>query len=55
MKAILYLEDGRTLTQTEFYDGDMFLFTWDVDNNKPWYNSIKAYDSQGNVMFEDFR
>ena len=28
-KVELYLEDGRTLSQTEFYDNDMFLFTWE--------------------------
>lgn len=49
----LYLEDGRTLAQTEFYDGDMFLFTWDVDNNKQWYNGIRAYDFQGNLIYEE--
>ena len=33
----------------------MFLFTWEDDNNEIRFEGIKAYDSNGNIIFEDFR
>ncbi|MDR7870787.1 MAG: hypothetical protein RIN55_08020 [Tissierellaceae bacterium] len=50
-KVEVYVDDGSVLSQTEFYD-DMFLLTW-VDEVK--FSSIKAYDSHGNILFEDDR
>jgi hypothetical protein len=51
-KVELYLDDGRTLSQTEFYDDDMFLFTWKGESK---LSEIKAYDSQGNILFKDYK
>lgn len=51
-KVELNLEDGTTFSQTEFYNDDMFLFTWEGEAG---ISGIKAYDSQGNILFEDDR
>jgi hypothetical protein len=48
----LHLEDGTTLSQTKFYDDNMFLFTWEGESG---IGDVKAYDSQGNILFEDYR
>lgn len=47
----LTIKDGTVLSTTEFYD-DMFLITSEETTN---FRSIKAYDDQGNVLFEDDR
>lgn len=48
------LKNGENLTETEFYD-DLFLFTWKSDNDSnAWsFSNIKAYDVDGNIVFED--
>lgn len=51
-KVELYLEDGRSFTQTKFYDDDMFLFTWDGQSE---ISGFRAFDSQGNILFDDDR
>lgn len=48
----LNLEDGTTFSQTEFYDDDMFLFTWEGEAG---ISGVKAYDSQGNILFDEDR
>ena len=52
-KVELHLKDGNVLSQTDFYDGDMFLFTWDSDFTQMWVNRIKAYDALGNLIYEE--
>jgi len=52
-KVELQLEDGSTLSQTDFYDGDMFLFIWENDFTQIWLNSLKAYDDLGNLIYEE--
>lgn len=52
-KVELQLEGGSTLSQTDFYDGDMFLFIWENDFTQIWLNSIKAYDALGNLILEE--
>ncbi len=44
-------DSGTVLTQTDFYD-DMFLLTVEEETR---FHSIKAYDSQGNILYEDDR
>lgn len=44
-------DNGTVLSQTEFYD-DMFLLTLEAETR---FDSIKAYDSQGNILFEEDR
>ncbi|MGN9164845.1 hypothetical protein ACTNDY_06105 [Tissierellaceae bacterium HCP3S3_D8] len=49
------LKNGESLTETEFYD-DLFLFTWKYDKDSYYdrvVNNIKAYDADGNIVFED--
>ncbi|WP_353092828.1 hypothetical protein [Tissierella praeacuta] len=46
------LENGDILTQNEFYEG-MFLVTWSAnDDSLMDFAGIKAYDSNGNILFE---
>lgn len=52
VKIELLLNDGSTLVQTEFYDDDMFLFTWEGEFR---LDSLRAYDSGGSLIFEDYR
>ena len=48
----IILNDGRTLTQSEFYD-DLFLFIWNTyDNRSQGYNLLKGYNSDNNVLYE---
>jgi hypothetical protein len=52
-KIELTLDNNEIHTQTEFYD-DLFLFTWNTNNNKGWrFKSIKGYDSENNIIFVD--
>lgn len=51
----LTLEDGRILTQTQFYD-NMFLIPWTIDNIKnTYFEKIKGYDASDKVIFESDR
>jgi len=48
----IVLNDGNTLTQSEYYD-DLFLFTWNSnDNRSKGYKSIKGYDADNEVIYE---
>jgi len=48
----IILDDGRILTQSEFYD-DLFLFTWEsFDNHSLGSKNLKGYDSDNNVIYE---
>jgi hypothetical protein len=48
----IVLDNGETLTQSEFYD-DLFLFTWkSKDNSFKGYKSIKGYDTDNEVIYE---
>lgn len=54
-KIELTLEDGEVFTQTEFYDNDLFLFTWKSEVNKDKdkdHKSLKGYDADNNLIFE---
>lgn len=53
-KVQITLNNGKVFTDTEFYE-DLFLFTWKADNDdQSWYfNNIKGYDSNNNIIFED--
>ncbi len=58
-KIELTLDDGTVLAQSDFYD-DMFLLTWTDEMQKGKRNphvrqvkSIKGYDSEGLVVYED--
>lgn len=45
--------NGQSLTQTEFYE-DLFLFTWQAkENERLNFESIRTYDSEGNMIFEE--
>ena len=52
-KIEITLDNGKVLTQTEFYD-DLFLITWssNVAENLNFIK-IKGYDSGNNVLFEE--
>lgn len=44
---------GEVLTQTQFHD-NMFIFTWESEDYKSGYvGKVKAYDNEGNLVFED--
>lgn len=53
-KIQITLNNGETFTETEFYE-DLFLFAWEVDNEEQdrYFNNIKGYDSNNNVIFQD--
>ncbi len=52
-KVQITLDNGKVLTQTEFYD-DLFLFTWKSNDKNEWgFKNIKGYDSDNNIIFED--
>lgn len=45
-------KSGEIFTESMFYD-DMFLFTWESENSRlGWYEEIKGYDGDGNLIFE---
>lgn len=48
-RIIITLENGETIEETQFYD-DMFLIAWD---GIQYLKTIKAYDSDNNLIFED--
>jgi len=54
IKIQITLNNGKVFTETEFYE-DLFLFTWKADNDDEgwWFNNIKGYDLNNNVVFED--
>ena len=53
-KIQITLNNGKVFTETDFYE-DLFLFTWKADNDDEawWFNNIKGYDSNDNLIFED--
>lgn len=52
-KIEILLDNGQVLQETKFYE-DMFIFLDTGPNNKfPYVVSVKAYDLEGNVIFED--
>lgn len=52
-KVEVTLGNGNVLTQTNFYD-DLFLLTWkSPDNTNLFFKSLKGYDVNDNVIFED--
>jgi len=54
-KVEIILDNGQVLTQTDFYD-DLFLFTWkSPENDSVYYVSIRGYDADNNVIFEENR
>lgn len=51
-KVEITLDNGEIFTQTEFYE-DLFLFHWESSREKGGgFNNIKAYDIDGNVIFQ---
>lgn len=49
-KVEVVLNNGDTLVQENFYD-DMFLIHW-VANDSKYYSKVRAYDEDGNMVFE---
>lgn len=47
------LDNGDIFTQNEFYE-DMFLITWNANDDRVMdFAGIRAYDSNGNILFEN--
>ena len=46
------LNNGQVLTQSDFYE-HLFLFTWTYENDGDWSQSIRGYDSEDNIVFEE--
>jgi hypothetical protein len=52
-KIEIYLSNGDTLTQTDFYD-DLFLLTWKSEGSEYTFMKIlRGYDSDNNIIFEE--
>jgi hypothetical protein len=54
-KIEVTLSNGAIFTQTDFYD-DMFLLTWKLKDKEDLYSkSIKGYDANNNIIFQEER
>jgi hypothetical protein len=52
-KVEITLNNGDTLTKTDFYE-DLFLLTWESDGgNLNYFKNIRGYDSENNILFEE--
>ncbi|WP_366923087.1 hypothetical protein MFMK1_003579 [Metallumcola ferriviriculae] len=52
-KVEIILNSGESFAQKDFYD-DLFLFTWQSKGNENMYfKSIRGYDSENKVIFEE--